>query len=115
MTKRKDADHEPARIAAKGLTEPNPTAASFTRLYRDRPMRQSLRQYRDQPPVISADGLTGADLQDSLRGGAIREIEGLETHYRADEIIRDALANARRTIARTLIPKPSGSGAKPVK
>ena len=78
-------------------------------------MRQSLRQYRDQPPVISADGLTGADLQDSLREDAIREIEGLETHYPADEIIRDALANARRTIARTLTPKPSGSGIKTVK
>jgi hypothetical protein len=94
MTKRKDAVHEPARIAAKGLTEPNPTAAPFTRVHREQPTKLSLRQYRDQPPVISADGLTGARLQDSLREGAIREIEGLETHYRADEIIRNALANA---------------------
>jgi hypothetical protein len=115
MTKRKDADHEPARIAAKGLTEPNPTAASFTRLYREQPTKQSLRQYRNQRPVISVDGLTGADLQDSLREDAIREIEGLETHYRDDEIIRDALANARRAIAGRLTPMSSGSGAKPVK
>jgi hypothetical protein len=68
-------------------------------------------------PADTGRTLTGDDLANDFLEGVIKDITWLENKYSRSEFVKDALANARRTIAARLVPKPpqKGSGIHVVK
>jgi Protein of unknown function (DUF3102) len=68
-------------------------------------------------PADAGRTLTAVDFQNAALEALIRDIQWLENKYSASELAKDTLANARRTIAAHLIPKPAerGSGIRVVK
>jgi hypothetical protein len=68
-------------------------------------------------PAVAGRTLTTDDFANAFLEGVIKDITWLENKYSHSEFVKDALANARRTIAARLIPKPpqKGSGIHVVK
>jgi hypothetical protein len=68
-------------------------------------------------PADRGRTLTADDFANAYLEGAIKDIQRLENIYDNVALVKDALANARRTIAAHLIPKPpqKGSGIRVVK